>query len=269
MIEMGEMSAGVAITSGIMSAKMGRRTLFAAVIVLIGTSVITQAFVQFAGGPRGDSIDLTDQIKPVADHPVIIYGLDPFISSGGVYEPEKTIFTIGLSLSGVLFMLVGVDFGVRTHRLLKSTEAKPWRMIANILGIGAAISAGFGMIMITFHPFNISLVMHIFYAMQIFYSGFFWVLFSFLARSATDDKELKWQGYRITKIRKVIVAIVFVSLIGTIYGPSAGYMLLGAFFEWILLFSAMAGMLSNLPAYDEGRIIPLQASTEASTNTSP
>jgi hypothetical protein len=33
-------------------------------------------------------------------------------------------------------------------------------------------------------------------------------------------------------------------------------MLLGAFFEWMLLFFAMGGLLSNMPAFDEGRIIP-------------
>ena len=111
--------------------------------------------------------------------------------------------------------------------------------------------------MITIYPFNVALVKHIFFAMMIFYSAFFWVLFTSLSRGSTDDSNLIWKGQKITLWRRIIVIVVFISLMLTLYAPPAGYMIIGAFFEWMLLFSAMAGLLSNLPAFDESRTISI------------
>jgi len=253
---MSEETTQIVIPPGILSPEIGRKVLISAVIFIIATSIITQAFVQLGGGPRNDDIDLTDQITHSTGETHILEGLPPFISSGGVYQPEKTIFTIGLSLSGLLFIVLGIDFGTRTHRLLSVAGAKPWRRVSNVASTVAAIGAGVSLMMIPQYPFDVSLVAHLFYAITIFYCSFFWVFFSHLARSGSEDDSLTWRGYRISTLRKYLLLGLFVSLILTIYAPPAGYMLLGAFFEWMLLLTSMGGLLSNMPAFDEGRIIP-------------
>ncbi len=245
----------ITVPPGLLSPKNGRWVLITAVILIISTSFITQLFVQFGGGPRNDDIDLTDQSPINNGETHVLEGLPPFISSGGVYEPEKTIFTIGLTLSGLLFIVLGIDFGTRTHRLLIAASAKPWRRLSNVASTLAALGAGFSLVMIPQYPFDISLVMHLFYAIIIFYCAFFWVFFSHLARSGCEDDTLTWKGYRISTLRKYLLVGLFVSLMLTLYAPAAGNLLLGAFFEWMLLFTAMGGLLSNMPALDEGRII--------------
>lgn len=252
----------IAVPPGILSPEHGRWVLITSVVLIVATSIITQAFVQLGGGPRNDDIDLTDQITHKTGGTHVLEGLPPFISSGGVYEPEKTIFTIGLTLSGLLFIVLGIDFGTRTHRLLIAAGAKPWRRLSNVASTLSALGAGFSLVMIPQYPFDISLVMHLFYAITIFYSGFFWVFFAHLARSGCEDDSLTWKGYRISTLRKYLLAGLFVSLMLTLYAPPAGYMILGAFAEWMLLFTAMAGLLSNMPAFDEGRIINPDAVAE-------
>ena len=120
----GKETEQIAVPPGILSPEHGRRVLITAVILIVSTSIITQAFVQLGGGPRNDDIDLTGQISLKNGETHVLEGLPPFISSGGVYQPEKTIFTIGLSITGLLFIVLGIDFGTRTHRLLIAAGAE-------------------------------------------------------------------------------------------------------------------------------------------------
>ena len=252
----------ISIPGGLLSAINGRRILIGAVAILVITCIITQMFVQLAGGPRNETIDLSDQIDADLQHPPSFDGLPPFISSGGVFEPEKTIFSIGLTISGVLFMIVGVDFGTRTHRLLKICNSRNLRKLCNVASAASAITAGFSLVMVAKYPFDEELLLHIFYAMTIFYCAFFWVLFSHLARRGIEDDSLTWREYNVASIRKYSLILVFISLVMTINAPAMGYIVIGAFFEWMLLFTTMVGLLSNISAYDQGRKITFSITTK-------
>ena len=245
----------ISIPGGLLSAINGRRVLIGAVTILVITCIITQMSVQFAGGPRDETIDLSDQIDADLQNPPSFDGLPPFISSGGVFEPEKTIFTIGLTISGILFMIVGIDFGIRTHRLLNICSFGNLRKLCNFASSASALIAGISLAMVAKYPFDEELLLHIFYALTIFYCAFFWVLFSHLARRGIEDDSLTWREYNVASIRKYSLVLVFISLVMTVNAPAIGYIAIGAFFEWMLLFTTMIALLSNVSAYDQGREI--------------
>ena len=99
--------------NSIVSDKSLKSILILGVITVIGTSLITQIMLQTGENVREYSVDLSDQV-PGSDNyfnSLAVYpnGLPPYISSGGVYSPEITIFNIGFKIAGILFIFIGIE----------------------------------------------------------------------------------------------------------------------------------------------------------------
>ena len=102
----------------LVSDRVLRTILILGVCMVLGTSIITQIMLQTGENVRANSVDLSDQVPGSDDYfnSLVLFpeGLPPFISSGGVYSPEITIFNIGFKIAGILFILIGLEVFLRT-----------------------------------------------------------------------------------------------------------------------------------------------------------
>jgi len=83
----------MSIPSQLGSDRFFRRAILLGVVLVLGGSVGSQLLMQLGGSPRHEPLDFSEQLpealKGVAQFPD---GLPPFISSGGLYYPDKVVF---------------------------------------------------------------------------------------------------------------------------------------------------------------------------------
>ena len=216
-----------------------RRALILGVVLTVGSLLLSQVMMQVAGGPRDQTIDLSDQM-PGDETLEFEGGLPPFISSGGAFQPEKTVFDIGLALSGLLMIALSFEIFQRTD----PTPRK--RKIANRIALASGVIVGFSMLNLTAHPLTTSLMPHIFWAMNIFWGAQIWIGCLTYAR-ADIDAELTWRGHDINRIRWSLFAVAILSFQLMTALLATQQLVESALFEWTLTFSAEAMILTLIP----------------------
>ena len=102
------------------------------------------------------------------------------------------------------------------------------------------------MMQIVAHPFNTSIEMHIFWAMNIFWGAQLWIATLTYARGELDA-EVTWKGWPIHRVRWSIFAVAMISFQAMTLMVASGHLVESAIFEWTLTFSAEAMMLSLIP----------------------
>ena len=241
-----------------------RRMIFLGVICVLGCCIISQVMMQMGGGPRDQPMDLSEQISDLGDgsagsHATFPDGLPPFISSAGAFYPEKAVFDFGLFFGGIIFVIFGIEIFLRTNSDLISTNGSIIRKFSNFGTLITSIVIGFSMMMITRHPFNTSLVLHIFYAMNIFYGTFIWGSLFAISRGMIDSKRMFQIGkndfrMKLNNVRWILVAAGFISFQLMVFFVAKGMANTSAFFEWTLTFAAELQVLSFLPTLSVNRV---------------
>jgi hypothetical protein len=219
-----------------------RKVIIAGVILVVGAALISQIMLQMAGGPRDEPMDLSDELPVDSDHPVVFEdGLPPFISSGGVFQPEKTVFDIGLGLGGLLMMALSFEVYHRTKPVGRKRNA------ANVGALISGVIVGFSMFSLPAHPLNTDLMLHIFWAVNVFWGTQVW-LFCLTYARAELDADVRWKGYSINRIRWSLFATAIISFQAMTALIATGHLSESAFFEWVLAFAAEGALLTLLPA---------------------
>ena len=220
-----------------------RRAIQIGVILIVGSCIISQVMMQLGGGQRDERVDLTDQApEGFADEGFIFEdGFPPFISSAGAFMPERMVFNFGLFTGGVLMILISFETFHRTK-----PEGKK-RNLANVTALVTGITIGFSMMQIVAHPFNTSLIMHIFWAMNIFWGAQIWIAALTYARGEIDA-EIRWREWEINRVRWFLFAVSIVSFQAMMALVATGHLIESAILEWTLTFSAEAMILTLIPA---------------------
>ena len=120
------------------------------------------------------------------------------------------------------------------------------RNVANVTALITGIIIGFSMMQIVAHPFNTSLIMHIFWAMNIFWGAQIWIAALAYARGEIDANVL-WRDWSINRIRWAIFAVALISFQAMTALVATGHLVESAILEWTLTFSAEAMMLTMIP----------------------
>ena len=237
----------MALPDRLVSDQLLSKAIKAGVVLVLGACILSQIMLQLGGDPRDEPIDVTDQLpESVANDTGLLDARAPFISSGGLFYPEKAVFDIGLVLGGLLFLGLGVEMFVRTQDGLGPIKRSPWRSLFNLAQLGTALVVGTSLVMLTRNPFNISFLAHIMYAMLIFQVGVAWTAALTLSRWSLDCG-LLWRGLSINRIRLALVTSGFLSFQLMIYLITSGQLYTSAVFEWTLTFSMEATALTLLP----------------------
>ena len=219
-----------------------RRAIQIGVFLVVGSCLISQVMMQLGGGERDEPMDLRDQVPDSFEDGGLVFenGFPPFISSAGGLMPEKAVFDFGLFTGGLV--MIFLSFGI-FHRT-KPVEKK--RKICSVIALISGITIGFSMMQIVAHPFNSSIIMHVFWAMNIFWAAQVWI--STLAYSrGLIDTDVKWRGWSINRIRWAMFASAVLSFHVMSLFIATGHLVESAIFEWTLTFSAEATMLTMIP----------------------
>ena len=220
-----------------------RRALQLGVILIVGSCLISQVMMQLGGGARDERVDLTDQAPEGFEDEGFIFedGFPPFISSAGAFMPEKIVFNFGLFTGGVLMILLSFEVFHRTK-----PEGRK-RNVANVTALITGVIIGFSMMQLVGHPFNTSLIMHIFWAMNIFWGAQIWIATLTYARGELDA-DIRWRGWTINRVRWCLFAVAIISFQAMTALVATGHLVESAILEWTLTFSAEAIILTLIPA---------------------
>lgn len=219
-----------------------RRAIQIGVILVVGSCLISQFMMQLGGGERDEPMDLRDQVPDGFEDGGLVFenGFPPFISSAGGLMPEKAVFDFGLFTGGLVMIFLSFGIFHRTNPVEKK------RKICNVITLISGITIGFSMMQIVAHPFNSSIIMHVFWAMNIFWAAQVWI--STLAYSrGLIDTDVKWRGWSINRIRWAMFASAVLSFHAMSLFIATGHLVESAIFEWTLTFSAEATMLTMIP----------------------
>ena len=121
------------------------------------------------------------------------------------------------------------------------------RNLANVTALVTGTTIGFSMMQIVAHPFNTSLIMHIFWAMNIFWGAQIWIAALTYAREEIDA-EIRWREWEINRVRWFLFAVSIVSFQAMMALVATGHLIESAILEWTLTFSAEAMILTLIPA---------------------
>ena len=220
-----------------------RRAIQLGVILIVGSCLISQVMMQLGGGERDERVDLTDQAPEGLEDDGFIFedGYPPFISSAGALMPERMVFNIGLFTGGILMILLSFETFHRTKP--KGTK----RNVANVTALITGIIIGFSLMQLVAHPFNTSLIMHIFWAMNIFWGAQIWMATLTYARGELDA-DIRWRGWEINRVRWSLFAVAIISFQAMTALVATGHLVESAILEWTLTFSAEAMILTLIPA---------------------
>jgi hypothetical protein len=220
-----------------------RKAIIAGVIFVVGACLISQIMFQMAGGPRDEPMDISDQLPAdwLGSPMVFEDGLPPFISSGGVFQPEKAVFDIGLGLGGLLMMALSFEVYQRTEPVGRK------RKVANVGALISGVIVGFSMFSLPAHPLNTHLMLHIFWAVNIFWGAQVWIGCLTYARGEIDAG-LEWRGQSINRIRWALFGVTILSFQLMTALIATDHLVGSALFEWTLTFSAEAMILTLIPA---------------------
>ena len=220
-----------------------RRAIQLGVFLVVGCCIISQVMMQLGGGERDERIDLTSQVPDEFADDAFIFddGFPPFISSAGAFMPEKIVFDIRLFMGG--FIMIFLAFEVFHRTKPEGTKRK----VANVAALISGLVIGFSMMQIVTHPFNTSIMMHIFWAMNIFWAAQVWIGTLTYARGEIDVG-VSWKGWPIHRVRWALFAIAIFSFQGMTGLVATGHLVESAILEWTLTFSAEGMMLTLIPA---------------------
>jgi len=220
-----------------------RRAIQLGVILVVGSCIISQVMMQLGGGERDERVDLTDQAPEGIEDEGFIFedGYPPFISSAGALMPERMVFDIGLFTGGILMILLSFETFHRTKP--KGTK----RNVANVTALITGIIIGFSLMQLVAHPFNTSLIVHIFWAMNIFWGAQIWMATLTYARGELDA-DIRWRGWEINRVRWSLFAVAIISFQAMTALVATGHLVESAILEWTLTFSAEAMILTLIPA---------------------
>ena len=222
-----------------------RKAILTGVILVVACCLISQIMMQIGGGARDERLDLSDQVPEDFSGPGVIFedGFPPFISSAGAFMPEKLVFNVGMFGGGLIMIFLSFEIFHRT----KPDSTK--RKIANVIALGSGILIGFSMMQIVAFPFNTDMMLHIFWAMNIFWCAQVWIATLTYARGKIDS-DIEWRGWKINKVRWSIFAIAILSFQAMTILTAMGMLIESAIFEWTLTFAAEAMMLTYIPILD-------------------
>ena len=121
-----------------------------------------------------------------------------------------------------------------------------WKDLFCFWGNNIQSIIGFSLMQLVAHPFNTSLIMHIFWAMNIFWGAQIWIAALAYARGELDANVL-WRDWSINRIRWSIFAVALISFQAMMALVATGHLVESAILEWTLTFSAEAMMLTMIP----------------------
>ena len=259
----------MSIPSQLSSDRVFRSAILLGVVLVLGGSVGSQLLMQVGGSPRHEPLDFSEQLpdalKGVAQFPD---GLPPFISSGGLYYPDKAVFDLGLGLGGLVFAFLAIQLFLRTSSQISGAGASIVRHLLNVGQLLAALLVGGSLVMITQYPFNVSFLKHLFYANNIFYGSLAWGGLMTLARGGLD-RQLACCRLKLNLWRWILLGVGVVSyLLMTTLAAQKSFNG-AALFEWLLTISTEILTLSLLPilvgAPDSAEPPPVLGSTAGNT----
>lgn len=237
----------MSLPQSLVSDQLLRKAIIYGVILILGACIISQVLLQLGGPPRDEKIDVTDQFGDAVGNETILFDPKaPFISSGGAFYPEKAVFDVGLFLGGLLFIGFGIEIFLRTQDGLGSLRDSPWRSLFNLVQLLSASIVGGSLVMLTQHPYNVSIVMHIVYAMAIFQFGIVWMAALTLSRWKLDS-EVRHRGWSINRLRLSLTLVGFASFQLMTLLIALDSFVASAFFEWTLTFAFDLTALTLLP----------------------
>ena len=236
----------------ILSDKVLKTFLILGVFVVLGTSIITQVLLQTGENIRGTPVDLSDQVievnLPTDDYfkSLLFYpnGLPPYISSGGVYSPEISIFNIGFKIAGILFLLIGIEIFLRTASSLNEENKNEKKY--NKISLFCSIISGTSLFLITFFPFDKQLIMHMIFAILVFISIAIWV-YAFMSSRKNIDSKIEFRGQNLNLIRIKIAYFGIFSFLFMVIFAGLNMQFIGAIGEWSLMISGQLQILTFIP----------------------
>jgi hypothetical protein len=223
-----------------------RKAIQTTVSLIVFCCIASQIMMQLGGGERDDPLDLSDQVpEEMQENGGLVFeeGYPPFVSSAGVLMPEKLIFNIGLFSGGIMMILLTFEIFHRT-KLQKTT-----RKISNISALLTGVIVGYSMIQIVAYPFTTEVMLHIFWAMNIFWFAQIWMGALTVARGKLDA-DIHWRGWKINTIRWALFTVAVVSFQAMTALTVMNMIVESAIFEWTLIFSAFAMMLTMIPTLE-------------------
>ena len=200
------------------------------------TAIVTQFMMLTGGGEREGVFDLGDVYAPFFDS-FVFEGLPPFISSGGIYEPEIHLFKIGFTICGLLTALLVIRMGKKGGVLNNNGTLQGYAVTC----LGIANSTG---LMVMVHlPFTVYPVAHSIIAGIVFISGLGWILAAhWMIQEEEDTGHVFGSPARDLRRWSLIVGIGCSALIGI---PVLMMQLeLAAILEWGILAGLQGGVLS-------------------------
>lgn len=235
----------------LVSDKILKFILILGVCTVIGTSIITQIMLQTGENIRGNPVDLSDQVDknlPLDDYFKSLFnypnGLPPYISSGGVYSPEISIFNLGFKIAGILFVFIGIEVFLRTSSSLN--EEDKYEKKYNNISLVCSMISGISLFLITYFPFDKELMMHINLAIVVFISIAIWVYAFMISRKKVDSK-IEFMGRNLNLIRKRIAYFGIFSFFFMAIFVGLNMQSIGAIGEWCLMFSGQLQTLTFIP----------------------
>jgi hypothetical protein len=228
-----------------------RWAIILGVVLVLGGSMVSQLLMQLGGGPRHEPHDYSSQLP--RDYPeglkemaIFPDGLPPFISSGGLYYPDKAVFDVGLGLGGLVLAFLAIELLLRTRRQLIRKRASIVRQLLNLGQLMAALLVGGSLVMITRHPFDESFLTHLSYANKIFVGSLAWGGLLILARGGLD-RQLTCCRLKLNLLRWILLGVGIASyfLMTTLAAQTSFNG--AALFEWLLTISTEMLTLSLLP----------------------
>tara|TARA_Y100000589_G_scaffold37222_1_gene31148 strand:- start:7178 stop:7894 length:717 start_codon:yes stop_codon:yes gene_type:complete len=223
-----------------------RKAIQWTVSLIVFCCIISQIMMQLAGGERDEPLDLSDQVPPdMQDNGGLVFedGYPPFVSSAGVLMPEKLVFNLGLFSGGMMMIFLSFEIFHRTK------YQKTTRKIANFSALVTGIIVGYSMIQIVAYPFTTEVLSHIFWAMNIFWFAQIWMGSLSFTRGSLDA-QLRWRGWKINTIRWTLFSIAVISFQAMTALTLMDMIVESAIFEWTLVFSAFAMMLTIIPTLE-------------------
>ena len=139
----------------------------------------------------------------------------PFISDLDLFQPEDTIFTIGLVISAVAIMVtLAALFSHKREALASAGMGRFWRVL-NLIALPIGLLAAGSTLLIGFAPWPEFGPLHVLLARSIFYNGVAWCVIQLL---------LEWRlGRKVPlyldqlKLRVLPVVAAFIGLVGFIF----------------------------------------------------
>ena len=195
----------------------------------------------------------------------------PFISDLDLFEPEDTIFTVGVAISGAAIMVVLVAlFGHKRAAMAAAGLGRAWRIL-NLAALPVGLLAAGSSLLLGFVPWPENGPLHGFLARNIFYGGVAWCLIHLLVEWRLG-REVPLYHEQL-KRRALPVAAAFIGLVGFLFfsakafaqpeaafvdlpnlalspdtytaGALSSWWDLAALFEWLMIL----GMIATLATY--------------------